>query len=84
MIELLALVLVALAILVPVVRRRSAGQKMSVPRLFGGSGCRWKKDKFRRSEHFTRWICLECSVDAFTSDGRPPKECKRYARSGQL
>lgn len=42
--------------------------------------CRWKKDRVRRRSGMQRWQCMACGVDAFTRDGRPPKECKRGLR----
>ena len=50
-----------------------------------GNQCRWKKDRWRHgSIKFDRWICRECGVEAFSGDGRPPKECKRHLRKVTL
>ena len=45
--------------------------------------CRWKKDTRRRAAS-VRWQCMACGVDAFTRDGKPPKECKRLLRETTL
>lgn len=46
--------------------------------------CRWKIDKMRPQDTLTRYVCMECGVDANTSDARPPKNCKKQFRTGQL
>ena len=46
--------------------------------------CRWNAAPGRSAANLDRWICLDCGIDAFTSDGRPPKECKRDLREGRL
>ena len=44
----------------------------------GGRRCRWKRDTRRHPDSArTRWICLECRREAYSSDGQPPKECRR-------
>ncbi len=47
--------------------------------------CRWRRDQ-RRHKHATmvRWVCSECGVDGYTSDGKPPKVCKRHQREPVL
>jgi hypothetical protein len=49
-----------------------------------GATCKWYKDSIRRDGTLERWQCRTCGVDAFTSDGAPPKECKRDLRETQL
>ena len=46
-----------------------------------GPKCRWKPDPRTRNNTLNRYICMECKVDAFTSDGKPPKGCKRQYRN---
>ena len=46
--------------------------------------CRWKRIRGIASAPFTKWQCRDCIMDAFTTDGRPPKECKRALRSNGL
>ncbi len=47
--------------------------------------CRWKRDKQRhRQARFTRWVCAECGAEGYSSDNRPPTECKRTLRAHQL
>lgn len=46
--------------------------------------CRWKRDKWRPAASLDRWVCTRCGVDAYSSDGRPPKECKRELRETAL
>ena len=49
------------------------------------SSCRWRLDKRRgRNAALQRWQCLACGVEAFTSDGKRPKECKRELRDARL
>jgi len=42
-----------------------------------GQECIWREDRLRKTATSTRWICSTCGIDAYTQDGRPPKECKR-------
>jgi len=46
--------------------------------------CRWKIDQRRRAGQLDRWLCLTCGQDAFTSDCKPPKDCKRHLREAKL
>lgn len=46
--------------------------------------CRWKKDRRRHGTALIRWQCVACGVDAFTIDGKPPKQCKREFRETRL
>jgi hypothetical protein len=46
--------------------------------------CPWRRDALRAGTRLERWVCADCGVDAFTADGRPPKECKRALRSARL
>ncbi len=43
--------------------------------------CKWKKDRRGGRAGMDRWDCKTCGVDAFTQDGRAPKECKRVLRN---
>lgn len=62
-------------------RFRSGGRGVVTRR---GLPCKWRNDKVRRTSGLRRWQCTVCGVDAFTSDGKPPKECKRGLREAQL
>ena len=42
--------------------------------------CPWREGSTRKG--MIRWQCAECGVEAFTKDGRAPKECKRDLRGG--
>lgn len=44
--------------------------------------CRWNPARAAAGAQLSRWQCDECGVEAFSSDGRPPKECKRTLKSG--
>jgi hypothetical protein len=46
--------------------------------------CRWKRIPENASAPFTKWQCKRCVMEGFTTDGRPPKECKRVLRTGGL
>ena len=46
--------------------------------------CRWTRDRVTRRSGMVRWQCMDCAVDAFTQDGKPPKECKRALREAGL
>lgn len=52
---------------------RSSGRK---------SRCRWRRLREREEAPFAKWRCKDCLMEAFTTDRRPPKECKRELRSG--
>ena len=41
---------------------------------------RWKRDRVTRRSGMVRWQCMDCGVDAFSQDSKPPKECKRALR----
>ncbi len=54
---------------------------------FGGAGrgaeCRWKRARDHHGRpSFRNWQCKTCGVEAFTSDKRPPKECKKTLKAG--
>lgn len=68
-------VIIVVIIAVLVFRSLSAGPSQK---------CRWKIDKTRPQDTLTRYVCQECGVDAYTSDARPPKNCKKQFRTGQL
>lgn len=45
------------------------------------STCKWKRVPENDRTPFTKWRCKDCVMEAFTTDRRPPKECKRVLRS---
>ena len=48
------------------------------------SGCRWKRLRKESSRNLNKWRCARCSVEAFTTDRWPPKECKRLLEGRPL
>jgi hypothetical protein len=51
----------------------------------GGSGmCRWRRVQVESGSLFSKWKCRRCDVEAFTTDKRPPKECKRLLEGPSL
>ena len=46
--------------------------------------CNWREDKRRTASVMTRWTCRSCGVEAYSSDGGRPKECKRHLRDSRL
>lgn len=44
--------------------------------------CSWKRDLDGHRPPFVRWTCATCGTEAFSSDGRAPKECKKTIRTG--
>jgi hypothetical protein len=46
-----------------------------------GGKCPWRRLGRSQTPAFTRWQCRTCSIEAYTTDGRSPKECKRNLRS---
>lgn len=42
--------------------------------------CRWKTDARQRGGTLTRWRCRTCGAEAYSQDGKPPKECKKALR----
>jgi len=58
-------------------RRRAVGREMR--------DCRWRRDRSGPPRAgFTRWRCAACGVEAYSTDGRAPKECKRGVKTGGL
>ncbi|MEO1536553.1 MAG: hypothetical protein AAFR73_02385 [Pseudomonadota bacterium] len=49
-----------------------------------GATCKWRRGRVKREGTLQRWQCLTCSVDAFSHDGKPPKDCKRDLRDVRL
>jgi hypothetical protein len=48
-------------------------------------GCRWRVDKRRNpAVSLRRWVCADCGVEAYSADGKAPKECKRALRDARL
>jgi hypothetical protein len=39
--------------------------------------CNWVRVQDEGRRPFTKWLCKSCGVEAFSTDRRPPKECKR-------
>lgn len=75
----LALFLLALLIRIILKRRQKGAAIVSMQK------CRWKKDKKALPRaSFTAWRCATCGVEAYSSDGRAPKECKRSLRHTKL
>ncbi|HSR72194.1 MAG TPA: hypothetical protein VLL72_07415 [Kiloniellales bacterium] len=73
---LLILALVGLVALAVVARR---------PRWldFGrGSRCAWQGAPGEHAPAFARWRCADCGIEAYSTDGRPPKECKKALKTG--
>jgi len=46
--------------------------------------CSWRKGVNAPGRRSQMWVCRRCGVDAFSYDGRPPKECKRGLRPAAL
>lgn len=45
--------------------------------------CNWRPDNVTdRRPPFARWRCAACGVEAYSSDGHPPKDCKKMLKSG--
>lgn len=61
---------------------RSMGRQAQVPSQ-ASSSCRWQRDA-ESENSLERWRCENCGVDAFTSTGKPPKECKRQLKVALL
>jgi len=69
-------------LLLEIFRRQPADSEVSPPPLPISAGqsrrdCIWGQDRSARRRRRTRWICATCGAQAFTQDGRPPKDCKR-------
>ena len=43
--------------------------------------CNWRRVPQNDGTPFTKWQCVDCVMEAFTTDRRPPKECKKVLRS---
>ena len=39
--------------------------------------CKWRKSKNQTVGSLTQFECKVCGVEAFTANGKPPKDCKR-------
>jgi hypothetical protein len=63
-----------------------AAERPGAGRWFAGSSrCRWRRDQRRHGQAaMVRWVCADCGVDGYTTDGRPPKLCKRGLRDAGL
>ncbi|MBE9552080.1 MAG: hypothetical protein IMF05_01325 [Proteobacteria bacterium] len=48
-----------------------------------GKACRWRRARDHKIRPpFRKWRCKTCLVEAYSSDGRAPKECKRTLKAG--
>lgn len=48
-----------------------------------GKTCRWRRARDHKIRPpFRKWRCKTCRVEAYSSDRRPPKECKKALKSG--
>lgn len=43
--------------------------------------CAWVRSEVQHSRVFDIWACATCRVEAFTSDGMPPKECEKVLKA---
>lgn len=73
-IALLALLAIALVVLGLVYHKLSKRQT-------GQPKCNWKRIA-QKGESFQQWQCRTCGVEAYSTDQRPPKECKRSLKAG--
>lgn len=64
-------------------RRAPRGPGPVLRRLFGPA-CRWRPDPMKKHDKLKRYVCAECGADAFTSDGGPPRVCRRSTRTARL
>ena len=47
------------------------------------SGCRWRRARDHRLRPpFRKWRCKACLAEAYSSDRRPPKDCKKALKLG--
>lgn len=47
----------------------------------GASKCGWRRAD-RRGSSLQKWVCRSCGAEAYSTDRRPPKECKRSLKIG--
>ena len=48
-----------------------------------GRKCRWRRARDGDAgPQLSSWRCETCQVEAYSSDNRPPKECKKTLKSG--
>ena len=85
----LFVVLCALALVWATARLRRGRENPDPPGLVTRTGkngrtCKWARDPVKRDGGMERWQCRTCGVDAFTTSGKPPVECKRALREAQL
>lgn len=52
---------------------------LGLDKLFGRERrpCRWRADPSMQGGRFGRYLCETCDAEAFTSNGRAPRECRR-------
>lgn len=46
--------------------------------------CRWKKAARQTGGSLTEWRCRTCAAQAYSHDGKPPKDCKKALRVAPL
>jgi len=47
-----------------------------------GGPCRWRRARDHRMRPpFRKWRCRTCLVEAYSTDRRPPKECKKELKT---
>lgn len=39
--------------------------------------CRWAADQAMQGGRYGRYVCAACGAEAFTSNGRPPRDCRQ-------
>jgi len=49
--------------------------------LFGRNRCAWRAEG-QKNASFSRFHCETCGVEAFSRDGKPPRQCKRGVDGG--
>jgi hypothetical protein len=78
------IVLAAIALYLLFVLYRTINRRKSAD-VLGMAACRWRRNKRGPiRQGFTNWRCKACGVTAYSSDGKPPKECKRALKATSL
>ena len=78
------IVLAAIALFLAFVLYRTFSKRKSSV-VLGMAACRWRRNKRGAvRQGFTEWRCKACGVTAYSSDGKPPKECKRALKATSL
>ncbi|WP_169567579.1 hypothetical protein [Sneathiella limimaris] len=42
-----------------------------------GAACSWRHLPNRKTKALRKWQCKKCGIEAYSTDKRPPKECKK-------